>query len=252
MYRKMKLTTCHRVGKKTRGLAVLSLLVGFFASGCGVAGRNYNMQGVRLYQQGQHHAAVQKFQQAINRRPNEADGYYNLAATYHQLGARNTDQSYLKQSETLYNQALQYDPNHTGAYRGLTVLLVETGRRDSALRLLEGWSDRQPHVADAKVELARLHEEFGEKEKAKRYLEDALVSDTNNARAWAALAKLREETGDYAQSLANYQRSYQINSLQPQVAARIASLQNLMGVTAAPAPVAGTRVATQPWVPRTY
>jgi len=252
VFRTTKIAACHAAGKKRWGLALQTMLGISLSCGCGVAGRSHNVQGVRMYQEGQHHAAIQKFEQAINRRPDESDAYYNLAATYYQLGKRNQDQSYLSQSESLYNQALQYDPNHADAYRGLAVLLVESGRPESAFQLLQGWTVRQPHVANAKVELARLYEEFGDKETAKRYLEDALASDTSSARAWAALAKLREEVGDYGQALANYQRSYQINSLQPQVAERIASLQKLTGVSAASVPVAGTRVASQPWVPRSY
>lgn len=252
MFCTTKITACHTTSRKRRWLGLLPVLGAILCCGCGVAGRNHNAQGVQLYQQGQHHAAIQKFEQAVNRRPNEADGYYNLASSYYQLGKRNADQSYLSQAEGVYNQALHFDPSHEDAHRGLAVLLVETGRPESAFQLLQGWTARQPQLASAKVELARLYEEFGDKETAKRYLEDALASDTNSSRAWAALAKLREETGDYAQALANYQRSIQINSLQPQVAERIASLQNLMGTTTTAAPVAGTRVATQPWVPRSY
>ena len=230
------------------GIVTLPILMG-----CGIAGRSQNVQGVSLYQQGQHHAAIQKFQQAINRRPNDADGYYNLAATYHQLGKRNADQSMLAQAENLYNQTLQYSPNHSDAYRGLAVLLVETKRPDSAFRLIEGWTTRQPHVADARVELARIHEEFGDKKMAIRHLEEALTVDSNSSRAWASLAKLREESGDFAQALANYQRSHSINALQPQVTARIAALQNTIGPGTPVAPVAGARVAGQPnWVPRQY
>ena len=234
-------------------LSVLTGLCSVWLIGCGVAARSHNAQGVRLYQQGQHQAAMQKFQQGINRSPNGADGYYNLAATYHQLGKRNGDQSMLSQAETLYNQSLQYDPVHSDAYRGLAVLLVDTGRPESAFRLLKGWTIRQPHIADSKVELARLYEEFGDKEMSKRHLEEAIASDTNNARAWAALAKLREESGDFSQALVNYQRSYQINGMQTQVAARIAALKNMLGTGTTIIAGDGTRVANQPnWMPRHY
>ncbi|MCH2128606.1 MAG: tetratricopeptide repeat protein [Pirellulaceae bacterium] len=240
----------------THGLRYFPLIVLGWAismcGGCGVAGRGHNMQGVKLYQQGQHQAAIQKFEQAINRRPEDADGYYNLASTYYQLGKRNQDTSYLSQAEIAYNQALQYNHNHEDAYRGLAVLLVETGRPESAFKLLKGWEKRQPKLADAKVEVARLYDEFGDKETAVRYLEEALSVDTNSARAWTALAKLREETGDYAQALANYQRSFELNSLQPHVGERVASLQNMIGVTTAPNSTATTRVASRPWVPRSY
>ncbi|MBI83151.1 MAG: hypothetical protein CMJ81_08150 [Planctomycetaceae bacterium] len=233
------------------GLLLLSTMIAL-CSGC--TGRGHNIQGVKLYQQEQHHAALQKFQQAITTNPNNADGYYNLAATYHQLGKVKNDQSLFTQAENLYNQALQYDPNHSETYRGLSVLLVETKRRESAFRLLEGWSNRQPQVANAKVELARLYEEFGDKEAAKRQLEAALARDTTSARAWAALAKLREEAGDHGQALANYQRALQLNPSQPQISQRIAKLQSSLETSAPVAPIGSTRMATQPkkQIPRNY
>lgn len=233
------------------GLILLSTMIAL-CSGC--TGRGHNIQGVKLYQQGQHHAALQKFQQAITTNPNNADGYYNLAATYHQLGKMNNDQSLFTQAENLYNQALQYDPNHSETYRGLSVLLVETKRRESAFRLLEGWTNRQPQVANAKVELARLYEEFGDKEAAKRQLEAALARDTTSARAWAALAKLREDSGDHRQALANYQRALQLNPSQPQISQRIATLQSSLKTSAPVAPIDSTRMAKQPkkQIPRNY
>ena len=109
-------------------------------------------------------------------------------------------------------------------------------------------------LADARVELARLYEEFGDKETATRNLEEALAADTASARAWAALATIREDSGDYPQALANYQRSYDLNPIQPQIAERIAALQNVLG-TSVPvvAPATGTRVVAHPnWVPRHY
>jgi Tfp pilus assembly protein PilF len=238
---------CPNVGR----LILLSTMIAL-CSGC--TGKGHNIQGVKLYQQGQHHAALQKFQQAITTNPNNADGYYNLAATYHQLGKMNNDQSLLVQAENLYNQGLQYDPNHPETYRGLSVLLVETKRPESAFRLLEGWTTRQPQVANAKVELARLHEEFGDKEAAKRQLEAALAKDTTSARAWAALARLREEAGDHGQALANYQRALQLNPSQPQISQRIATLQSSLGTSAPVAPINSTRMAKQPkkQSPRSY
>ena len=247
-------TAARQVDSRISSSLVLLMISVTFAFGAGCTGQAHNIQGVKLYQQGQHHAAIKKFQQAITTNPNDADGYYNLAATYHQMGKRNSDASLLAQAENLYNQTLQYDPNHSDSYRGLSVLLVETNRPDSAFTLLEGWTSRQPHVADAKVELARLYEEFGDKEAAKRHLEAALSTDTTSSRAWAALARMREENGDYRQALANYQRSLQLNPSQTQVSQRVAALQNALGTTAPVAPVDATRVASQPkkWIPRNY
>jgi tetratricopeptide (TPR) repeat protein len=106
------------------------------------------------------------------------------------------------------------------------VLLAEQGRSQEAFRLIEGWVNGQPSSADAKIELARLCEEFGDRNAAKEHLIEAITIQPNNSRALAALGKIREETGDTAQALANYQRSYWYNGQQPQVASRISALQS--------------------------
>jgi Flp pilus assembly protein TadD len=143
----------------------------------------------------------------------------------------------------LYNQCLERDPNHTECYRGLAVLLNETGRQQEAFKLLNHWSSAAPKSPDPKIELARLLEEVGQPEQAKAQLVDALTIDPHNARALSALGRLRDQSGDHMQALANYQRSLALNRFQPEVAARVAQLQGAVG-----APVAATPSTDPPTI----
>ncbi|HEX7378171.1 MAG TPA: tetratricopeptide repeat protein [Pirellulales bacterium] len=206
----------------------LFVAVALLAAGCRVASHAQNMQGVSFYQQGRYQEAVQNFERAIANSPKNADGYYNLAATYHKLGLVSHNENELKQAENLYNQCLDRDENNRDCYRGLAVLLAEEGRSDEAFHLLEGWGAKYPSSSAPKVELARLSEEFGRYDVAKSHLEDALQSDPHDARALAALARLKERSGNQGQALAVYQRSLWNNPNQPEVAARISSLQNTL------------------------
>lgn len=199
-----------------------------------------------MFQQAYYQGALQRFQQAIQIDPNNADGYYNLAATYHRLGDMQQQKLYWQQAESYYHQCLDHDPNHTDCYRGLAVLLVSQNRSQDSFRLLEGWAERNPSLAAPKVELARLFEESGDREAAKHHLIDAVAVDPNNSRALAALGKLREESGDVTQALANYQRSLALNRFQPQVAARVATLQSSFGPAPLVTPPGGTRTVTAP------
>ena len=227
-----------------------ALLIGLFltlSAGCNsfsASGRN--AEGVRLYQQARFHEAMRHFQEATYTDPDNPDGYYNLAATYHCLGMKENRATDLVQAENYYNQCLDRHANHQDCYRGLAVLLAEQGRNDEAFRLLEGWVDRQPESADAKIELARLFDEFGDKNAAKQHLIEALAVDSGNSRALAALGKIREEMGEHTQALANYQRSYTLDRFQPQLAMRIAALQSRLGpTTSTMAPIGGTRLVGQ-------
>ena len=196
-------------------------------SGCGLVAHGQNAEGVRLYQQGSFPQAIERFQKAVAADPQNADGYYNLAATYHLIGRQTNNEQDLKQAEELYNQCLDRDTNntHRECYRGLAVLLTDEGRTDEAFRLLEGWANKKPSASAPKVELARLSEEQGKYKNAEEYLQEALTVDPRDSRAWAALGRLRERSGDPNQALANYQRSLWHNRFQPDVAARVASLQ---------------------------
>lgn len=217
-------------------------------SGCNLTAGGNNLEGVRLYQQGQPQAALQSFQRALASDPKNADAYYNMAATMHQLGLKENKQELLTQAETLYNQCLDQDPNHVDCYRGLAVLLVDTNRSDKAFTLLKNWAANQPKVAEARVELARLYEEYNDKETAQLQLNQALQVDPNNHRAWTALGRLREEAGDYQQALANYQRSYSLNRLQPVLVDRIAALNRQLAAVpgSSPTPPGGARMVNTP------
>ncbi len=229
---------------------VTSLLAGIALAGtlgCGnFASQGRNAQGVRLFQQAQYQAALRQFQEATYTDPDDPDGYYNLAATYHQLGVVENRQTDLDQAETYYNMCLDKNEDHRDCYRGLAVLLAQQGRNEESFRLLEGWTQRQPGSADAKIELARLNQEFGYRSEAAENLAEALAVDPNNSRALAAMGRIREETGNHAEALRNYQRSLAYDRFQPQVASRITALRSTIRTTApATAPAGGTRLVDQ-------
>ena len=152
------------------------------------------------------------------------------------------------QAEALYNECLDRDPNHVACHRGLAVLLTETNRKNQAFTLLQNWTVRSPNLAEARIELGRLYEEYGDVKTAEGQLQQALQLDVNNARANAALGELRMKQGDYQQALINYQRAYTLNKSQPGVAERVALLQRQAGVAGVPATLPATppRSATLP------
>lgn len=230
-------------------MASLPVAVGLcLLGGCGMVARQQNVSGVRYFQQGEYPVALRQFQQAAQADPNSADTKYNLAATTHRLALQNRDMNLMIQAEGQYNECLDRNPNHVNCHRGLAVLLTETNRVPQAFTLLRNWTVQSPTLADARIELARLYEEYGDLATAEGQLQQALQMDVNNARANAALGEIRVKKGDYQQALINYQRAYALNRLQPGVAERIAMLQGQTGGTGVPAamPAAPPRSATLP------
>lgn len=236
---------------KRNGIAVVMALV-LVASGCSTTADFHNIDGARFFQQGNYQVALQRFQQAIAANPRHPDAYYNLASTLHRVGNQTNNRDMLKQAEAIYNQCLDLNENHVECRRSLAVLLAETDRADSAFKLLTNWVAQRPDLADARIELARLYEEFGDKETANMHLNQAVLVDQRNARAWAALGRIREQAGETEQALANYQRSMSLNPQQPAINARIASLARTItpdvNVTMPNNP--GTRTVTVPQIRR--
>jgi len=234
-----------RLARRVTALAVLSACL----PGCTLFSHGKNVEGVTMYQQGSYQGAIQRFQQSISMDKNNPDGYYNLAATYHRLGKLNHRPEDLTQAEALYNQCLDRDANHRDCHRGLAVLLAENGRSDEAFRLLKGWSDRNPTLPAAKIELARLYEEFGQLDVAQANLIEAVNLDPHNPQALAALGRLREQSGNHAQALADYERSLQ-KGYQPEVAARAGALRQAMNAAPLTTPPGGTRTVNGNPIPR--
>jgi tetratricopeptide (TPR) repeat protein len=228
--------------------SIFVALVTLLNSGCQMAADGHNLDGVRLYQQGHYSPAMQRFQEALAKNPENADAYYNMAATMHKIGVQSNDDEALVQAETLYNQCLDIDENHVDCHRGLAVLLVETDRSDRGFKLMKNWALASPEVADARIELARLYQEFGDYAAASEHLNYALKIDQQSHRTWAALGQLRERTGEYDQALANYQRSFQLNQQQA-IGERIAALNQSMSTLGTPA-VGNTRTVSAPMGPR--
>lgn len=223
MLRQLQLTSV------TCALGLAALL-----AGCNMAATGYNMTGKRQYEQGQFNQALASFNNAIQTSPQNADAYYNVAATYYFLGKQNRNAQYLQTAEQHYRYAISLDPSYVDAYRGLTALMVESGRTNDAIQTLQNWRLRQPASAEPVVEMARLYSELGNRPQATQLLVDALNIDSNNARALKAMGHIREQEGQYQLALDNYMRSYQANNLQPDLAARIAAMQTRTSAQGAP------------------
>ena len=236
--------------KYPSSLAAASIVLLAASAGCRMVSTGRNVDGVRYFQQGNYPVAIRRFDAAMTIDPRNPDTYYNKAAVLHREGLVKRDQNSLTQAESLYQQALTYDANHIDAYRGLAVLLTETGRTSEAFALLNRWAVTNPSSSDARVEIARLHEEYNQTQQAEASLHSALQIDSRNWRALAALGRLRENQGDLAQALQNYQTAYAYNRFQPELQAKIASLQSRVplqpGAAPLTGPAAGNRSAASP------
>lgn len=217
-----------------RRASMLCLSIGcclILASGCNLGVQQHNVSGNQAYQSGQYAQAINQFQQALQANPRDANAYYNLAASYYSLGKQSKNSQWLQQAEQLYRQSISLNDQHVDAHRGLSGLLIETGREKFAFDLLNDWKTRYPTSAQPTIELARLYQEYGDNRRATDLLADALRIDSSNVRALKAMGHVREVQGQTELALDNYLRVLQIEPQQAEVAQRIASLQSQLGQT---------------------
>ena len=207
------------------GLIVLGFLLASGAGCSSFSAQGRNSEGVRLFSQARYDEAMRQFQQAVYTSPNNADGYYNIASTYHRQGYSSTVKPISTRPRATTTSAWTTTRTIATAIGDWPCCWPSRGGSEEAFRLIEGWVDRQPNATDAKIELARLCEEFGKRPEAKEHLIEALALEPSNPRALAALGRIREDMGDASQALRNYQQSLNADRFQPQVASRIAALQ---------------------------
>jgi tetratricopeptide (TPR) repeat protein len=210
----------------TCGTLLAALFFVVLSIGCNATTQRQNMLGKAAFERGDHSGAINAFQQALNRDPKNADAYYNLAACYYQVGVGQQNKQYVAQAEQLYRQAIANDDTHIDAHRGLSALLVETGREKHAFDLLDGWRQRYPQSAEPLVEVARLYQEYGDNRRATDLLSDALRNDSRNVRALKAMGHVREVQGENQLALENYLRAIEVNGADQDTAARVAYLQS--------------------------
>src|SRR4051794_6236968 len=149
-------------------IAVLALAV----TGCAPTGqerlREYNEDGIHLFQEGSYRYAGECFQAALALRPGDPDLVYNLAQCKDRLGQE-------AQAEQMYGQCLARAPNHPECRHALAVLLVRQGRRAEARRLIEDWLKREPNRAAPYAEDGWLRAQDGDLLNARGRLEQGLL-----------------------------------------------------------------------------
>jgi Tfp pilus assembly protein PilF len=199
-------------------------------SGCGAtSGWVMNNSGMGYYQQGQYAMARHEFAQAVAAAPWNADYRHNLAMALKQMGDVTTAERVLRHNLTV-------NVMHQPTYHSLAQLLNEQGRQGEALELVQTWSETQPYLAAAHIELAWLQREMGNLPDAERELRQALQVEPQNPIALAHLGSLYQDMGETHYAAQLYQRSLAVNWNQPQVQTRLAAL----------APAAGMQPAMNP------
>jgi tetratricopeptide (TPR) repeat protein len=179
--------------------------------------RDYNADGVWLFQQGKYAEAGESFQAALALKPNDAALLFNLGETYQRRAT-------YPQAERYYNQCLELEPNHGPCRFALASLLVQTGRSSEAATMAQNWLYRAPNCADAYALDGWYWHQAGDLPKAQGRLQQALDFEPHNRRALVELGLVYEAMQRPERAAALYERVLDDDPEQPEVKERYQAL----------------------------
>ncbi len=180
--------------------------------------RDYNDDGVLLYQRGEFSHARETFQDALKMTPEDANLYFNLGACYVRLGQG-------EQAEQAFNECLRLASNHVECRHALAMLLYDEGRRPDAVRMVSDWKEHAPTLAAPYVEDGYLWHRFGNLPQAVVVLEHALELDSADSRALVELGNVYEDMKLPDRALVLYESALRVKPGQVDVVERVKKLQ---------------------------
>jgi tetratricopeptide (TPR) repeat protein len=180
--------------------------------------REYNEDGVHLFQKGAYRQAKQSFEAARSLAPDSANLLFNLGQCHERLG--NTTEG-----ERLYKEYLARAPNHPECRHAWTVLLVQTGRQPEAVRMVEDWLRKEPKLSSPYVEDAWLRAQDGDLRNAMGRLQQAIILDPGDSRALAEIGRIYEKWDYPDRAMLLYERSLALDPQQQELKAKVAELR---------------------------
>jgi Tfp pilus assembly protein PilF len=181
--------------------------------------RDYNEDGVYLYQRGDYAHARECFQAALALQPGDPDLLYNVGQCHDRLGQD-------ARAEPYYRECLERSPNQPDCRHALAVLLVRQGRRADAERMVQEWMARESRLAAPCAEQGWLLLEAGNLPQAQAYLQRALALDPHDNRSLIEMGRVYEAMHRLDLAVTQYEHALEYRPGQPAVAQRVSLLRS--------------------------
>jgi len=179
-------------------------------------------EGLRLSARGQHAQAIERFEAALARAPNDTRVLFALGNTARDLSMGDA-------AERFYRQVLTHEPGRLEALINLTNLLRKRGRFDAAQALLAPALSQKPESAELWLTMGSIYRETGARIQAAEHYRQALGFDSDYAPAMGNLADLLADDGHFEDALALYDRVLRLEKHNAQARMNRAVLHLLRG-----------------------
>jgi tetratricopeptide (TPR) repeat protein len=166
--------------------------------------RNAYEHGLALSAKGLHARAIEQFEQALERDPDDARVLFALGNTARALGMA-------RPAEAFFRRVLAQQPDRIEALVSLANLLRSQGNFGEAEALLVPALARAPDSAELWLTLGSVYRETGDRTRAREHYRQALASRPNYAPALANIADFLADDGETEAALDLYRRVLQQN-----------------------------------------
>jgi tetratricopeptide (TPR) repeat protein len=155
--------------------------------------------GLALAAQGRHADALSRFEEALQKRPDDGRVLFALGNTARAIG-------HGAAAESFFRRVLDGDPDRIEALVNLGNLLRESGRCEEAIALLKPAIGRMPHAAELWLTIGSACRELGDTERAIVFYREALHLQPEYAPALGNMADVLADDGEVEEALACYDR----------------------------------------------
>jgi tetratricopeptide (TPR) repeat protein len=155
--------------------------------------------GLALAARGRHGDALSRFEEALQKRPNDGRVLFALGNTARAIG-------HGAAAENFFRRVLAADPDRIEALVNLGNLLRETGRCEEAIALLKPAIERVPQAAELWLTIGSACRELGDSERATLFYREALRLQPDYPPALGNLADVLADDGQVDEALACYNR----------------------------------------------
>jgi Tfp pilus assembly protein PilF len=162
--------------------------------------RDYNEDGVLMFEHGRYRDARESFQAALKYKPDDPGLLYNIGQCYDREG------QYIR-AEKAYQDCLKLAANHEPCRNALAAVWVRTGRKADASSMIEGWLTREPGLAGPYALDGWYWRQAGDTTKAQARLQQALEIDPQNVLALTEMGQIYESMQRPDRALALYERA---------------------------------------------
>jgi Flp pilus assembly protein TadD len=180
--------------------------------------REYNQDGLVLYQRGDFRGARETFEVALKLQPEDPALLYNLGQCYERLGD-------VARAESTYGECLTRQPTHAVCRHALVRLLVRQGRSADATRMVEDWLAREPKSSGPYAADGWLWHQSGDLPRAQARLQQALELDPRDVYALGELGVVYEAMDRPDRALVLYERALEQDPNRPEVVRRYNDLK---------------------------